>query len=76
MSRLLLDLNSYGGTDTLRMFPLFLQKTADVLAPLLGVVFRWLLRLGSFHVCWRVANVTTIPKGPHSSSVDNYRPIS
>ena len=33
-------------------------------------------RLGSFPACWRQANVTPIPKGPLSSSVANYRPIS
>ena len=39
-------------------------------------VFRRLVRLGSFLACWRQANVTPIPKGPPSSSVSNYRPIS
>ena len=58
------------------MFPLFLKRTADVLDPHLSVVFRRLLRLGSFPACWRQANVTPIPKGPSSSSVANYRPIS
>ena len=60
------------------MFPLFLKRTADVLAPRLSVMFRRLLRLGlgSFPACWRQANVTQIPKGPSSSSVANYRPIS
>ena len=62
LKRLLLDLDSYGGTDPLGMFPLFLKMTALVLAPRLAVVFRRLLRLGSFPVCWRVANVTPIPK--------------
>ena len=38
-------------------------------------MFRLLVRLGSFPVCWRYANVTPIPKGPPSSSVANYRPI-
>ena len=47
-----------------------------VLAPRPAVVIRLLLRLGSFPVCWRVANVTPIPKGPPSSSASNYRPIS
>ena len=65
-----------GGTDPLGMFPLFLKRTADVLAPRLSVVFRRLLRLGSFPACCRQANVTPIPKGPSSSSVANYRPIS
>ena len=51
VKRLLLDLDSYGGTDPLGMFPLFLKKTAEVLAPRLAVVFRRLLRLGSFSVC-------------------------
>ena len=76
VKRLLLDLDSYGGADPLGMFPLFLKKTAMVLGPRLAVVFRRLLRLGSFPVCWRVGNVTPIPKGPPSSSASYYRPIS
>ena len=51
MKPLLLDLDSYGGTEPLGMFPLFMKKTAVVLAPRLAVVFRRLLRLGSFPVC-------------------------
>ena len=70
--RLLLDLYSYGGTDPLGMFTLFLKRTADVMAPRLSVVFRRLVCLGSFPACWRQANVTPIPKGPPSSSVANY----
>ena len=75
VKRLLLDLDSYGGTDPLGMFLLFL-KTAVVLAPRLAVVFWRLLHLGSFPVCWRVANVTPIPKAPPSSSASNHRQIS
>ena len=76
VTRLLLDLDPYGGTDPFGMFPLFLKRTVDVMAPRLSVVFRLLVRLGSFPACWRQANVTLIPKGPPSSSVANYRPIS
>ena len=76
VKRLLLDLDSYGGTDPLGMFSLFLKKTAVVLAPCLAVVFRRLLCLGSFPLCWRVANVTPIPNGSPSSSASNYRLIS
>ena len=36
--RLLLDLDPYGGTDPLGMFPLFLKRTADVMAQPLSVV--------------------------------------
>ena len=72
----MLDLDPYGGFDPLGMFPLFLKRTADVLAPRLSVVFRRLVRLGSFPACWRQANVTPIPYGPPSPSVANYRPIS
>ena len=43
--KLLLDLDPYGGTDTLGMLTLFLKRTADVLATRLSVVFRRLLRL-------------------------------
>ena len=53
-----------------------MKRTAEVLARRLSVVFRRLLRLGIFPVCWRVANVTPIPKGPPSSSASIYRPIS
>ena len=48
MRPLLLDLDPYGGTDPLGMFPLFLTRTAHVMAPRLNVVFRPLVRLGSF----------------------------
>ena len=67
--RLLLDLDAFGCTDPLAMLPLFLKKTADVIAHRLSVVFRRLVRLGSFPACWRQANVTPILKGPPSSSV-------
>ena len=58
------------------MFPLFLKRTADILASGLSEVFRWLVRLDSLPASWRQANVTPIPKSPPSSSVANYRPIS
>ena len=51
-------------------------KRTNVLAPSLSVMFWRLVRLGSFPACWRQANVTPIPKGPPSSSVANYRPVS
>ena len=38
--RILLDWDPYGGTDPLGMFPLFLKRTADVVAPRLSAVFR------------------------------------
>ena len=40
VKRLLLDLDPYGGTDPLGMFPLLLKRTAN---PRLSVVFRRLL---------------------------------
>ena len=58
------------------MFPPFLKRTADVVAPRLSVVFRWLICLGSFAACCRQANVTPIREGPPSSSIVNYRPFS
>ena len=73
---LLLGLDPYGGTDPLGTFPLFLKRTADVMAPRLSLVFRRFVCVDSFRACWREANVTPIPEGPLSSSVANYRPIS
>ena len=48
---LLLDLDPYGGTDPLGMFPLFFKRTADVMALHLSVVFQQLVCLGSFLAC-------------------------
>lgn len=66
---LLLDQDPYDGTDPLGTFPLFFKKTAEVLATRITVIFRKHLRTGCFPACWRVANVSPIPKG------SNYRPI-
>ena len=46
------------------------------MTPYLSVVFRRLVRLGSFQACWRQTNITPIQKGALSSSIANYRPIS
>ena len=58
------------------IFPNFLKRTADVMAPRLSIVFRRLDHLISFLPCWRQANVTLILKGPPCSSVANYRSTS
>ena len=63
--RLLFDLDRYGGTDPLGMFPLFLKRTADVMPPpRLSVVFPGLLEAGECHL------------NSERSTVANYRPIS
>ena len=64
--RLLLDLDSCGSVDTSGVFPLFLKKVADIIALKLCIIFRRLIRLGSFPECWRSADVTAIPKGAPS----------
>ena len=46
--RLMLDLDNYGGTDPFGLFPIFLKRTADVMVPRVSVVFRRIVRLGSF----------------------------
>ena len=73
--RHLLDLDLNGGLDPSGCFPMFFQKTASVLAPKLGHLFRRLLRCGEFPLEWRIADVTPIPKGPLPPLVCNYRPI-
>ena len=40
VKRLLPDLDSYGITDPSGMFPIFLKRTGEVMAPRLPVVFR------------------------------------
>ena len=48
------------------MFPQFLKMVTDVIAPKLSIIFRGLIRRGSFPECWSSANVTAIPKGAPS----------
>ena len=48
---LLLDLDTYGGVDPLGVFPLFLKKVADIIAPNLRIIFCRLIGLGSFPEC-------------------------
>ena len=75
--RYLNDLDAYGGCDPLGFLPMFYKKIALSLAPKLAVVFRLLVRRGSFPECWRSANVTPIPKGSSPSiHPEEYRPIS
>lgn len=74
--KLLLDLDSYGGVDPLGFFPLFFKEIANEFSPKLSVLFRRLMREGSFPQCWRCADVVPIPKGPVSSFTEDYRPIS
>ena len=72
----MLDLDPYGGNDPLGMFSLFLKRTADVMAPRLRVVFPRLFSSGYFPALLETGQSHPIPKGPPSSPVANYRPIS
>ena len=74
--KLLLNLDSYGGVDPLGFFPLFFKEIAPVFSSKLSVVFRRLLKEGSFPACWRCANVVPVPKEAASSMPKDYRPIS
>ena len=58
------------------MVHLFLKKVADIIAPKLSIIYRKLIRLGSFLECWRSANVNAIPKGAPYTDREIYRPIS
>ena len=76
VEKYLRELDDYGGVDPVGVFPLFYKRVADILAPRLSRIFRRLLRSGSFPKCWRVANITAIPKDGLSADVSDYRPIS
>ena len=73
--RLLLNLDTYVGVYPLGVSPLFLKKAADIIAPKLCIIFRRLIRLGSFPECWQTASVTAIPKGAPYPDKENYRRI-
>ena len=61
--RLLLDLDTYVGVDPLDVFSQFIKMVSDIIAPKLSIIFRGLIRWGSFLENWRSANVTAIFKG-------------
>ena len=69
--RLLLDLDTCGGIDKFDTlirfgcFPLFLKKVANIIAPKLSIIFRKLIRLGSFQKCWWSTNVILFPRVLH-----------
>ena len=73
---ILSDLDSFGGTDPVGLFPLLLKEAAVELAPKLSKRFRLLFRSGPFPLSWRTANITPIPKGAPSPNACDYRPIS
>ena len=68
-----LDLETYGGVDTLSVFPLFLKMVEKYYCSKIKHNFRGLLRL---RIVQRSANATSIPKRVPSPDRENYRLIS
>ena len=54
----------------------FLKMVSDIIARKLIIIFRGLIRGGSFPECWQSANENGIPKGAPSPDRENNRPIS
>ena len=67
-----LYMDPYGGTDPLGMFPLFLKRTADVMAPPFQCSVSAACSSRQVPSLLEEANVTPIQKGPLSPSVANY----
>ena len=77
VKKLLLELDPYGSAGPDGIFPLFFIKTANYLAPKISTVLRKLVRIGGFSMCWRVGNITPVPKsGSANSCPSDYRPIT
>ena len=77
IKKLMLNLDSYGGSGPDGIFPLFFVKTAHFLAPRIAVIFRKLTRVGGFSLFWRTGNITPTSKSATAGSCpSNYRPIS
>ena len=77
VKQLLLDLDNHGGMDPNGIFPLFLKKNAQLLAPKISTILRKLIRAGSFPSFWRSGNIAPLPKGVSASSdPSDYRPIT
>ena len=68
VKKLLLELDPYGGAGPDGIFPLFFIKTANYLAPKISTVLSKLVRIGGFSMCWRVGNITPVPKSGSANS--------
>ena len=75
VKKLLLELDPYDGAGPDGIFPLFFIKTANYLAPKISTVLRKLVRIGGFSMCWRVGNITSVPKSGSANSCP-YHPIT
>ena len=69
------SLDTYRGVGPFGVIPLFLKRVADIIVPKLSIIFRMLIRVGSFPECWRSANVTAIPTGGPSPDRENCLPF-
>ena len=77
VKKLLLELDPYGGVGPDGIFPLFFIKTANYLVPKISTALRKLVRIGGFSMCWRVSNITSVPKpGSANSCPSDYHPIT
>ena len=77
VKKLLLELDPYGGAEPNDIFPLFFVKTANYVAPKISTVLRKLAIIGGFSMCWRVGNITMVPKsGSANSCPSSYCPIT
>ena len=77
VKKLLLELDPYGGAGPDGIFPRFFIKTANYLTAKISTVLRKLVRIGGFSMCWRVGNITPVPKsGGANSCPSDYRPIT
>ena len=74
--KLLSGLDAHGGVDPHGIFPMFLKELRNELAPKLAIVFRLLIRSGSFPCNWTTADVVPVPKDSSCAKVSNNRPIS
>ena len=77
VKKLLLELDPYGGVGPDGIFPLFFIKTASYSAAKISTVLHKLVRIEGFSMCWKVGNITPVPKsGSANSCPSDYRPIT
>ena len=62
IAKLLNDLNSHKASGPDLISTRFLKETADVIAPLLQIIFKVSLNSGEVPSDWKIANVTPIFK--------------
>ena len=75
VTKILDDLDSWGGEDPKGFIPLIFKIPSSVLSPKLNRIYYHLFK-NNFPDGWKIGNTALVPKGVLLANCNNYRPIT